>query len=429
MARGKKRTPQVEELRPYVEGVAKNLVVKLYGPQGPAWGTKRTQIEDVLIEIRDLLTEKMLDESLAKQAAASERPQAFRTCPGCQAPLPCGEANPRLLQTRAGEAEWAEPEGYCDRCRRAFFPQSRSLGIDQSETSSTLLAKITYAGTAGRSFAEASALLKQLADLPTPEKQVERLTRRIGAEGVAEREAAVAAFAALPLAEKFAAPCGVTPPELAVVMADGGRLQIRDPPQAPPSPADAPAAKAADETTLAEDEWKLQRRFFGSFTAILDFIHALSYVFAAAMAGRCFAAGWAVYEQWIGWVWQGRVNEVIAALERRQAELGEASEDEPETRPRRLVARTLTYLGNHQDKMRYDDYRRQGLPITSSHVESAVKQINQRVKGTEKFWSEEGSEAVLQLRADYLNDGEPLEAFWQRRQEAATGQRSYRRVG
>src|SRR5262249_61506760 len=52
---------------------------------------------------------------------------------------------------------------------------------------------------------------------------------------------------------------------------------------------------------------KLQRRFFGSFVPILDFIHALSYVFAAALAGRRFAAGWAVYQQWIGWVWQGRV--------------------------------------------------------------------------------------------------------------------------
>jgi hypothetical protein len=89
----------------------------------------------------------------------------------------------------------------------------------------------------------------------------------------------------------------------------------------------------------------------------------------------------------------------------------------------------LTYLRNHQDKMRDDEYRRQGLPITSSHVESVVKQINQRVKGTEKFWSEEGSEAVLQLRADYLSDGQPLDAFWQRRQAAATGQCRYRGVG
>jgi hypothetical protein len=65
----------------------------------------------------------MLDLTLAQQAAsADQRPQPYRRCPGCQQPLPCNDANPRLLRTRAGEAHWAEPEGYCDRCRRAFFP-------------------------------------------------------------------------------------------------------------------------------------------------------------------------------------------------------------------------------------------------------------------------------------------------------------------
>lgn len=123
MARVKKRTPKVEELRPYVEGVAKNLVDKLYGPKGPAWGTKLTEIEDVLLEIREVLTEKMLDLSLAQQAAVlDERPEAYRTCPGCQQPLPCDEVNPRSVLTRAGQALWPEPESYCTRCRRAFFP-------------------------------------------------------------------------------------------------------------------------------------------------------------------------------------------------------------------------------------------------------------------------------------------------------------------
>jgi hypothetical protein len=75
--------------------------------------------------------------------------------------------------------------------------------------------------------------------------------------------------------------------------------------------------------------------------------------------------------------------------------------------------------------MRYPEYRRLGLPITSSYVESAVKQFNQRVKGTEKFWTEDGAEALLQLRADHLSDGEPMIAFWQRRQEKETGQRTY----
>jgi hypothetical protein len=123
MARQKKRSPQVEEVRPYVEGVAKNLVDKLYGPDGPAWGTTLTEIEDLLLGIRQVLTEKMLDESLARQATAAAQPAAAtRTCPGCQQPLACDDANARLVQTRAGEAEWSEPEGYCPRCRRAFFP-------------------------------------------------------------------------------------------------------------------------------------------------------------------------------------------------------------------------------------------------------------------------------------------------------------------
>src|SRR5262249_19424350 len=129
MGRSQKRTPKVEELRPYVEGVAKNLVEKLYGPQGPAWGTKLTEIEDVLLEIREDLTQKMLRLTLAQQpAAAHQAPQPYRHCPGCQQPLPCDEIIPRILQTRAGEAQWAEPEGYCDRCRRAFFPPVQEPG-------------------------------------------------------------------------------------------------------------------------------------------------------------------------------------------------------------------------------------------------------------------------------------------------------------
>ena len=129
MARAKKRTPKVEELRPYVEGVAKNLVEKLYGPQGPAWGTKLTEIEDVLLEIRELLSEKMLELTLAQQAAAADQgPPPYRSCPGCHQPLPCDDTNPGILQTRAGEAQWAEPEGYCDRCRRAFFPSVQEPG-------------------------------------------------------------------------------------------------------------------------------------------------------------------------------------------------------------------------------------------------------------------------------------------------------------
>ena len=36
------------------------------------------------------------------------------------------------------------------------------------------------------------------------------------------------------------------------------------------------------------------------------------------------------------------------------------------------------YLENQKSRMHYDAYRRRGLPITSSHIESTVKQINRR---------------------------------------------------
>jgi hypothetical protein len=129
MARAKKCTAKVEEVRPYVEGVAKNLVDKLYGPDGPAWGTTLTEIEDVLLEIRQVLTERMLDDALARQATAHDKaPAPARDCPGCGQPLACDQTNERVVTTRAGEAAWAEPEGYCDRCRRAFFPSVQEPG-------------------------------------------------------------------------------------------------------------------------------------------------------------------------------------------------------------------------------------------------------------------------------------------------------------
>src|SRR5437763_14997148 len=110
MARSTKPSPKLDEVRPYVEGVAKYLIDKLYGPDGPPWGTRLTDIEDLFLAVREVLSEKMLADALARQAAAQARaPAAYHACPGCQQPLACGDSRPRDLQTRAGAAAWAEP--------------------------------------------------------------------------------------------------------------------------------------------------------------------------------------------------------------------------------------------------------------------------------------------------------------------------------
>ena len=129
MSRPKKPSSVVDEVRPYLHGVAKNLIDKVYGPQGPAWGTSLTQIEDLLLDIRSVLTQSMLDAALSRQAASlDQQPDSARACPGCKQALECGPPNPRIVQTRAGEASWQEPEAYCRRCRQAFFPSGQESG-------------------------------------------------------------------------------------------------------------------------------------------------------------------------------------------------------------------------------------------------------------------------------------------------------------
>lgn len=126
MARKQKRTQEVDNVRLYLEGVAKSLIDKLYGPQGPAWGTKLTDIEALCLDIREILSEELLALALQRQAAAhgQQTEAAFRVCPSCQRPLNWDqkETQERIVETDAGPAEWSEPEGYCRRCRRSFFP-------------------------------------------------------------------------------------------------------------------------------------------------------------------------------------------------------------------------------------------------------------------------------------------------------------------
>jgi hypothetical protein len=174
--------------------------------------------------------------------------------------------------------------------------------------------------------------------------------------------------------------------------------------------------------------WTIQRRHFASFTPILDFVHALSYVFSAAFAGRPAAEGAEVYKRWIQAVWSGQVATILTELEERSAALGLPPSECTDSDPRKLVFESLRYLKNNADRMRYDDYRRQGLPIMTSAVESVIKMINKRVKGSEKFWSEKGAEAILQLRADHLSETETMSQFWSAREEQTGSGRVYRRA-
>jgi hypothetical protein len=174
---------------------------------------------------------------------------------------------------------------------------------------------------------------------------------------------------------------------------------------------------------------KLQRAHFSHYTSVLDILHALSYSLAAARAvHHDEASAWQQYDVWAERIWQGHVGEVVDELKAHGRRLGEPPSDASSDDPREVVRASRVYYENHAARMNYPLYRRQGFPLTSSLMESTVKQVNRRVKGSEKYWSADGGEAMLRLRADYLSDDDPIGAYWSRRSRHATGMRTYRRL-
>lgn len=159
--------------------------------------------------------------------------------------------------------------------------------------------------------------------------------------------------------------------------------------------------------------WTVHKLHFPHFTAITDFVHPVAYVYQAAGAvTNSRAAQWEQYALWLTALWQGRIAEVLEELALWRTRLGPPPKDAPDDDPREIVATTLTYLTNNAPRMDYPVYRRRGLPITSCLVESLIKEFNRRVKGTEKFWNRpEGAEAILQVRAAQLSDGDQLARF------------------
>lgn len=152
------------------------------------------------------------------------------------------------------------------------------------------------------------------------------------------------------------------------------------------------------------------------FIGILDFLHLLAYLYDAAHAlhGQDKGAGWKCYEQWLRWAWSGQVTSLLRSLRAGAAKVGDAPEHAADHDPRKILADAVGYVSNNQTRMDYAEYRRLGLPISSAPVESTIKQINRRLKSTEKFWIDVGAEAILQLRAAYLSDDARWEKYWAR---------------
>lgn len=164
--------------------------------------------------------------------------------------------------------------------------------------------------------------------------------------------------------------------------------------------------------------WTIQHGYFPDFVPIVDLLHVVCYLFGAAQAVGAAGERWSLYLRWLRACWQGQVAVVLDEMAVAQEQLGRPPPDEAvdATDPRRVLAEAMTYLRNNTSRMDYPRYRREGLPTTSSLVESLVGEFNARVKGRQKFWNRPaGAEAILQVRAALLSEDGRWERYFAER--------------
>lgn len=147
--------------------------------------------------------------------------------------------------------------------------------------------------------------------------------------------------------------------------------------------------------------WEKCRACFPDAIAILDLFHVLEKLWLAA---HCFhtegsAAAAAFVTDRLRMLLEGRVGYMMGGL--RQM----STKHQVDGAKARTLQSVLGYFENNRDHMRYDSYLAAGYPIGSGVAEGACRHVvKDRMEGSGMRWTLEGAQAMLDLRAIYLND-------------------------
>jgi hypothetical protein len=147
--------------------------------------------------------------------------------------------------------------------------------------------------------------------------------------------------------------------------------------------------------------WDAQAAYFPEAVGVLDLFHVLERLWAVA---HCFHKEESdeskeFVEERLRDLLQGRVGYVISGLRRR------LKAEKLSNQRRKVVRSAVEYLENNKSHMRYDEYLAAGYPIGSGVVEGACRHlVKDRMEQTGMRWTMEGAQAMLHVRALYLND-------------------------
>ena len=156
--------------------------------------------------------------------------------------------------------------------------------------------------------------------------------------------------------------------------------------------------------------WNIAEEQFHDAIQIVDLYHAREHYWNVAKAVSAGNEAW--IQQWCrnrrDELDAGKVEEVIAAIK----EVSSTSEKTEE-----VCAREAGYFEKNKNRMRYGEFRRQGLFVGSGVLEAGCRSvIGQRLKQSGMHWTVKGANSVIALRCAFFSNR--WEDFWEQRAAA-----------
>jgi hypothetical protein len=146
--------------------------------------------------------------------------------------------------------------------------------------------------------------------------------------------------------------------------------------------------------------WNVADEWLSRAVGILDVFHVLERLWDVAHGFHREGSGEAAefVSHYLRWLLEGKVGYVIGAFKRL------CTTHKLRGAPRRTVTATILYYENNRQHMRYDEYLAAGYPIGSGVAEGACRHVvKDRLEQTGMRWTVAGAQAMLHLRAIYLN--------------------------
>ncbi len=365
----------------------------------------------------------------------------------------------KTFQTVLGSLRLERAYYDCSACETGFCPRDRALGMEGTSLSPGVTRMMALPASMV-SFEESSELVWELAGVAVGAKRVERVSEALGRE-IAHDEQAVVEPAppsaptmylgmdgtGIPMrAAELEGRDGKQPDgsaktrevKLVTVWTAEGRdedgIPVRDPGSITYSAAIESAASRDTDEELSEFAqrverearrrgfdrasrrivlgdgaiwiWNIADELFPGAIQIVDLYHAKEHVSDVAKA--IYGPGTDLAEQWAKLrrdeFDDGKIDSLLAAL-RVHAEANDEAR------------KCLDYVIRNQDRMRYPEFRAQGLCVSTGVVESGCKvAIGTRLKRSGMHWTVAGADAIIALRCSKLSGR--LEDFWERRSVA-----------